>query len=400
MQIIRKILIILLILNILIQAKELEVFWNSGFPAARLVDGVIVQGEAWVWSAAVQNNKGKTDSAVFARLAQIESGSLVVLSQVARAEKSLMRLGYFEKNGEVKLYRIANRNRLVPAFDLRDATANFAEASFVYDAQDGGSNGFLMVQLLNIAGTARDFSLGGETAKDFNSVEISYKEPFIFGTNGSLKLRGMFSEEDSVKQVNADLAYIKKLGWEWQYSVGGGYKNSKAFSSLSLLYDDRDKIPLPFKGLSAELSTELSKFVVLGLRGENYQPLSQNWTLLLAAKGFGMLPSKDYEKEDLFFIGGQRDFKALPPRSLRTRAYGVSEMDFQWHGIKSSALHIFGQLGTYRNQLPFRGWEQILAYGLGWEQGVANASLAIFYTLAHQNSPMDGLLNLSLRMGF
>jgi len=356
--------------------------------------------EGWVWSDAVQNKKGKTDSLVFAKLAQIEAGSPVVLSQVPRAEASLLRIEYFSKTDEVKFYRIANRNRLVPAFNLTDATANYAEASIAYEAGSDEYNGLITVQLMNIAGTARDFSLSGENSKNYRSAEISYKEPFIFGLKGSLKLRGEFLECDSMRQRNADLKYIHNLNWEWKYSVGGGYKNNNVFSSLMLGYDSRDKMPLAFRGLFAEMSAEFSEFVAAGLSGAYYQPFSKNWTLLLAAKGFGMLPSKDYAREDLFLIGGKNDFIGLTPRSVRTRSYGLSEMDFQWHGMEKSALHIFGQNGVYRNRLPFRGWEHILTYGLGWEQGLSNASLAIYYALLKGMQPMDGLLNLSVRVGF
>jgi len=360
----------------------------------------LISESAWVWSAAVQNKKGKTDSLVFAKLSQIEVGSPVLLSQVPRAERSLLRMGYFSKTGEVKYYRIANRNRLVPAFNLTDATANFAEASMAFEAGSNEYNGLVRVQLMNIAGTARDFSLAGENSKNYRSAEISYKEPFVFGLNGSLKLYGEFVECDSMRQRNADLKYIHNLSWEWQYGIGGGYKNDKLFSSLLLRYDNRDKIPLAFRGLFAEMSAEFSEFVAAGLNGAYYQPFSKNWTLLLAAKGFGMLPPKDYAREDLFLIGGKNDFIGLTPRSIRTRAYGLDEMDFQWHGLEKSALHIFGQNGIYRNRAPFRGWEHLLTYGLGWEQGISNASLAIYYALLHGAQPMDGLLNLSLRIGF
>jgi outer membrane protein assembly factor BamA len=379
---------------------KLETLWNSGFPAARIINDSIDKGEAWVWSAAVQNKKGKTDSLVFAKLAQIEVGSPVALSQVPRAERSLLRMGYFSKNGETKFYRIANRNRLVPAFDLTDATASFAEASIAFEAGSDEYNGLITVQLMNIAGSARDFSLSGENSKNYRLAELFYKEPFIFGLNGSLKLHGEFLESDSTRQRNADIKYIHQLSWEWQYGVGGGYKNNKLFSSLLLGYDSRDKIPLAFKGLFAEMSAEFSEFIAMGLDGEYYQPFSRNWTLLLAAKGFGMLPSKNYAKEDLFLIGGKNNFIGLIPRSIRTRTYGLTEMDFQWHGLEKSALHIFGQNGIYRNRAPFRGWEHILTYGLGWEQGISNASITIYYALSQGVQPMDGLLNLSVKVGF
>ena len=360
----------------------------------------LISESAWVWNTAVQNKKGKTDSLVFAKLAQIEAGSPVVLSQVPRAEASLLRMEYFSKNGETKFYRIANRNRLVPAFNLTDATASFAEASIAFEAGSDEYNGLVRVQLMNIAGTARDFSLAGENSKNYRSAEIFYKEPFIFGLKGSLKLRGEFVECDSIRQRNADLKYIHNLSWEWQYGVGGGYKNNELFSSLLLRYDNRDKVPLAFKGLFAEMSAEFSKFVAAGFNGAYYQPFSKNWTLLLAEKIFGMLPPEDYTREDLFLIGGKNDFIGLTPRSIRTRAYGLTEIDFQWHGLEKSALHIFGQNGIYRNRASFRGWKHILTYGFGWEQGISNASLAIYYALSQGMQPMDGLLNLSLRIGF
>ncbi|MCL2282322.1 MAG: BamA/TamA family outer membrane protein, partial [Fibromonadales bacterium] len=271
----------------------------------------------------------------------------------------------------------------VPVFDLADAMASFAEASFAYDAENNGFSGLARVQLMNIAGTARDFSFGGENSEDFRAAEMSYKEPFIFGLSGSLKLHGEFLEYDSTRQRNADLKYIQKLNWEWQYSVGGGYKNEKIYSSLSLGYDSRDKIPLPFKGLFTEAVAEFSKFIAAGISGEYYQPFSKNWTLLLEAKGF--------KSDDLFFIGGRNDFIGFPPRSIRAKSYALSEADFQWHGVKNSALHIFGQTGIY-------DWERVVTYGLGWEQGISNASIAIYYALLHGLKPMDGLLNMSVKI--
>jgi outer membrane protein assembly factor BamA len=388
--------------RVFISSFKSVVFWfiilNSQFSILNSIYAEELQN--WVWSSAVQYRKGKTDSVVFAKLAQIEAGEPVVLSQLSRAESSLLRLGYFSKNDDAKLYRVANRNRIVPAFDLTDETANFAEASFVYDAEKEDYNWLVMVQLMNIAGTARDFSFGGENSKNYRRVEMFYKEPFILGLSGSLKLHGEFLEYDSTKQRNANLKYFQKLGWEWQYSVGGGYKNSDLFSSLSLGYDSRDKIPLPFKGLFAEISAEFSEFIAMGLSGQYYQPFSKSWTLLLASKGFGIFPPEERQKEELFFIGGRNDFMGLPPRSIRTRAFGVSEAAFQWHGLEKTALHIFAQNGIYRNTPPFSGWEPIFSYGFGWEQGISNASIALYYVLTNNMLPMDGLLNMSVRVGF
>lgn len=361
----------------------------------------IISDEVWVWNSAVQYKKGKTDSATFARLAQIKTGSLVELSELPKAERVLLRTAYFTKNSETKLYRIANRNRIIPAFDFADATSNFAEAMVSYDAETEEFNAFLSVQLMNIFGTARDFVFGGENSKNYRRAEISYKEPFILGLNGSLKLYGEFLEYDSTSQRNANLEYIQKFNFEWQYSVGGGYKNKNLYSFLSLGFDSRDKFPLPFKGLFTQFSSEFSEFIALNIIGEYYQPVSKNWTVLFASKGAGMLPSsKNYKKDDLFFIGGKDNFIGLAPRTIKTKSYGVSELDFQWHGLKKSALHLFIQNGIYRNNLPLKGWEHVLTYGSGWEQDISNTSIAIYYALVHKTKPVDGLLNLSVKIGF
>ena len=343
--------------------------------------------KSWVWSGAVQYQKGKTDSLIFEKLAQIEPGSPADISQLPRAEAALLRLGYFSKNAEPRLFRIANRNRLVPVFDFTEANSNFAEASFAYDAENEEYNGLLMVQLFNILGTARDFSFSGENSNNYRSAEMFYKEPFIFGLNGSLKIHGEFYELDSAKQMNGDLQYVQKLNWEWQWGVGGGYKNDKIFSSVMLGYDSRDKLPLAFKGLFAEAEAQFSKSVAVNLTGEYYQPFSRNWTMLMAAQGHW---------NDSYIVGGRSDFIGILPRSIKTRSYGISELDFQWHGIKNSALHIFGQSGILRRN----SWENNFTYGLGWEQGISNASIAIFYALLHGAEPMDGLLNMSVKVGF
>lgn len=416
--------------------RELENYWNSGFPAARVVGDTIERGDAWVWaSPALANNCltvcAKTDSATFVKLSNLQVGAPFSLAQIKRVERALLRTGYFSKKNDTKLYRIANRNRIVPVFDFEDATANYAEAAFAYDAESKNSNGYLKINLLNIAGTARDFyiatsrSVGVASGKSravgestpYNgtpqtSAEIFYKEPFIFGTNGSLALHGEFLDGDSLTQKKGDLTFSKKLNWEWQYSVGGGMKigeengaeNTKYFSSLKLTYDDRDKMPLPFSGLFVEGSAEFSKFVLSGVKGAYLQPFSDNWTLLLSAQGFGMFPAKNYDKVDLFALGGQENFRSLPVKSIYSRTFGLSEIDFEWHGFSNSVLHIFALPGIYRNSSSFNanfnGWSKIYAYGFGFEQGVSSASIALYYTLSGKFAPIDGLLNLGVKVGF
>lgn len=395
----------------------LEHNWDNGFPAARAecVDSAhqplwrIARGTAWVWAPAVQKGGGKTRPEVFASLAGLEAGEPVILRDIPRAERRLARLGYYEKQGEQSLYRIARRNRLVVGFPLRDVSSNRLEAALAYDGTGDGWNGNVDLELRNMLGTARDFSFHGENGPLRRAGSLYYKEPRLLGLRWDAKLRGALYEEDSLRERSIEAELVRRLGFEWEYILGGGLGSRDWRSSVGLAYDGRDRLPLPREGRAASALLR-----ILGPRGddtteqrvqmewqlERLWAFGPDWGMRFTGKGATMVPSRDYGGVYLFSIGGRDDFLALRPYSVRTRAYGIVETDWQWVGLKNSALHVFFQPGLYRQRLPQHGWARVYGYGFGWEQAGSAWSVSLYYSLTPDLAPNEGLLNMSVRTYF
>lgn len=391
---------------------RLEHYWDSGFPAAQIkcdTLGITLQrGDAWVWASARQVPLGKTDTLVFARLSGLQTGTPVALKDLQRAQRRLARTGYYSSEGEPQLYRIAKRNRLVPVFSLQDQAANQLEALLGYGGEEGW-NGQVMLTLRNIAGTARDLDFQGSRADQQSEGALSYKEPDVLGTGWNLRLQGSVSDIDSVRERSFGVEGSRAIGFEWEYAIGGGAGSRDWRSWLALRYDGRDRLPLPREGTT--LTGQLSWY---GPRGEDTVAqrvagtlsASRLWSLPAQAgirfggQAYGMLPSEDYAPAYLYAIGGRDDFRALRPRSIRTRAYGISEVDLQWLGIAQSAAHLFFQPGVYRDRSPGHGWQRVWGYGVGFEQARGSVAVSLYYTLYQEIGLDEGLLNLSVKSYF
>lgn len=397
--------------------RQLEALWDSGFPVAKAVyiDSIepskwtVIRGDAWVWAPAVQANKGRTLPAVFARLSGLEAGAPVVLGDLPRAERLLARMGYYESLGEVRLYRISGRNRMVPAFPMRDVASNRLEASLAYEANKTGWTGGLDLELRNLAGTARDLRFQAENGDALRSGSLYYKEPDVLGLLWDARLRGELYEEDSLRERSVVLEFARRVGFEWEYTVGAGLGSRDWRSSLGLNLDGRDRLPLPRDGVFGQ-----GKMQIMGPRGGDTTTqrillnaacgrlwsVGENWIFQLSAQGASLYPSMDYNRENLLALGGRDDFRVLRPRSVRSRSYGLAEADWQWQGMRNAALHLFVQPGLYRARQPSHGWLRSWGYGLGWEQAGGTWSLTLFYTLQQDYGPGEGLFNMSVRTFF
>lgn len=391
---------------------SLEFYWDSGFPAARLqCDSLgisMIRGDAWVWATARQVPLGKTDTMVFARLSGLQTGAPVALKDLQRAQRRLARTGYFAPEGEPQLFRIAKRNRLVPVFPMRDQAANQLEALLGYGGEDGWS-GQILLTLRNMAGTARDLDFQGSRADRQSEGTLAYKEPDVLGTGWNLRLQGSVSDLDSVRERSVGLEGSRDIGFEWQYAIGGGAGSRDWRSWLVLRYDGRDRLPLPREGatLSGQLawygprgSDTVAQRVAGTLSASRLWPLPAQAGIRFSGLAYGMLPSEDYAPAYLYAIGGRDDFRALRPRSIRTRAYGISEVDLQWLGIAQSAAHLFFQPGVYRDRSPGHGWQRVWGYGLGFEQARGSVAVSLYYTLQQGIGLGEGLLNLSVKSYF
>lgn len=409
--------------------KIQERYENRGFLAANLVgeilenpavesagkEGAAVllvelnRGSAWVWGPAENLDSAGTRPEVFRKLTNLEVGAYVSPLDLERSSRKLARMGYFEEIDSPRMYRDANRNRIIPVFNMRAAAMSEAEALLTYSSESGLWEGNINVSLYNILGTARDLQIEGFTAEDSRRLEASYKEPWIFGSNWNVIARGYFDEDSSTREAYGEIGISRDVGFDFSVGVFVGIGDNEKTSSLELTYTSLDRFVLPrsgtkFAGLASwnfDRPDSLDNY--LKVRGTlvHYVPVHGNWISRFSGAAGGVFaPDANLERQDLFALGGMNDFRGMDYRFLRSRAYGYSEFALLWQDGYDMSIEGFYMPGLYRAPRPNHGWKREQEYGLAFTQYRKNWSVNFYYALRNGESYLDGIVGVGVKTLF
>ncbi len=387
-------------------AKAAYAIDSSGF--ARVS---VERGNAWVWAAAENRENSKSEKETFARLSGLEAGSLVRLSDLGRAERKLIRSGYFESTAPPKLYRDSLRSRLFPVFSMRDLSVNSIEGFATYaSGENGGFAGNIELSLYNMRGTGRDLSVSGISGDWERSVSASYKEPWLLGSGWNGIVRGSFEEDSTYRTALLEAGLSRSVGFLFEFAVLGGVGNDRLTYALETEFKNVDRIVLPRHGqilsgefrVTRERSDSSHAFVTeLQASGEFFTPILGTIVLHSSFSLGTLLPTnRHFGRSFLFSLGGLENLKGYRPGFFRTRAYGISELDLQWRMMENLALHCFLEPGLHRAASPSHGWSDTYSYGLGISQYRGSWSFSLFYALHRGTDALDGLLHFGVKALF
>jgi outer membrane protein assembly factor BamA len=398
--------------------RALEWFWNHGFPGAKITmktepGGTRIlseRGEAFVWAAAENAVQGKTKHHVFAKLSGLTEGEAVSLRDFKLSERKLLRSAYYQEKSPAQLYRDAERNRLIPVFFLEDRKANQLEGYFSYaSGESGGINGKLLVDLYNIAGTARDLSVSGETGEWERRLSLNYKEPWIFGSEWNALLRGYLEDDKEYRDARIELGLSRSIGFDFDFSVLGGLGDDEWTSTLEFAYQNEDRYLLPTTGSRVRGSMQLMKKyadsanVKVFLEGNvsHLIPIYGNFTLQFLGSAGTVLPTNEkLSLDELYSLGGIELLKGYRSGFFRTRAYGVTEMNLSWRALSHTAIQAFFQPALHRARAPEHGWIDTYSYGIGLAQYRQSWSASLYYALNADSDILGGLLHFGVRTLF
>lgn len=379
---------------------------SAGFATVR-----IERGAAFVWAEAENLEASKTKRWTFGKLSGLTSGDLVKLSDLERAERKLVNSGYFESTASVKLFRDSVRNRLVPAFSMRDLPINSFEGVISYaSGDDGGWAGNLDLNLYNIRGTGRDLTASGETGEWERALSFSYKEPWLLGTDWNGIVRGSFEEDSTYRTALLEAGLSRSIGFFFEFALLGGIGPDRLTYTLETRYKNEDRIVLPRHGATIESSLRIERndsdtaeayLVELKTSGRILVPVSSSLVLQASFSAGTLLPTfRNFSRSELFSLGGIESIKGYRPGFFRTRAYGFTEADLQWHAFDKTAFHLFFEPGLHRAERPAHGWEDSYSYGIGISQYRGTWSFSLYYALSYGNDPLDGLLHFGVKALF
>ena len=395
------------------------------------------RGSAWVWAPAENLDSSGTKTEVFRRLAGIVEGAPVSLTDLERSERRLARIGYFDKTAPARLYRDPSRNRIFPAYSMRKANVSTAEGVLTYSSEENVWEGKLDVSLFNIAGTARDLQLEGFTGEDSRHLSGYYKEPWILGTAWNVVVRGNFDEEtvdapadgmnggtadagdspesDSTsgeaveRTIVGEVGITRDIGFDFSIGVYFGISEDDKHSSFEMSYVSLDRFVLPRSGWRLDASAtwkmgrpdSLDNFLSAKASVVAYYPLYGNFISRFSGMAGGIFPSgATLRRTDLFALGGPGDFKGMHYRSLRSRAYGLSELAILWQDGYDLSIEAFYQPGLYRRLAPGHGWAREQNYGVGFTQYRGNWSINLYYALHNGSDFLDGIIGFGVKTLF
>lgn len=415
-------------------ALKLERYYeDQGFVAAHVRGEVrrkhvleleIVRGAGYVWAPPENLDSGGTDRAVFATLSGIVAGEAVSLTDLERSQRKLSRIGYYEPTAPVRLYRDPSRNRIVPAFSMRRASVSQAEGVLTYSSEDNVWEGKLDVNLMNIAGTARDLHLEGFTGENSRHLAGGYKEPWILGTAWNVVVRGNFDEEtldaetsesdstsgESIERVIVgEVGVTRDFGFDFSIGVYFGISEDDKHSSFELSYVSLDRFVLPRDGMRFDGSLtwrmdrpdSLDNYLGATAKAVVYCALYGNFIARFTGAAGGIFPSGSVlRRQDMFALGGLDDFKGLQYRSLRSRAYGFSELAVLWQDGYDLSIEAFYLPGLYRRTLSGHGWAREQDYGIGFTQYRKNWSANIYYALRNGCDFLEGIIGFGIKTLF
>ena len=422
----------------LLADKLVRYYENNGFIAARVQGDMaeaggkhvltleLDRGSAWVWAPAENLDSSGTKAEVFRRLAGIVEGDPVSLTDLERSERRLARIGYFDKTAPARLYRDPSRNRIFPAYSMRKANVSTAEGVLTYSSEENVWEGKLDVSLFNIAGTARDLQLEGFTGEDSRHLSGYYKEPWILGTAWNVVVRGNFDEEtidaagdspesDSTsgeaveRTIVGEVGITRDIGFDFSIGVYFGISEDDKHSSFEMSYVSLDRFVLPRSGWRLDASVtwkmarpdSLDNFLSAKASVVAYYPLYGNFISRFSGMAGGIFPSgAALRRTDLFALGGPGDFKGMHYRSLRSRAYGLSELAILWQDGYDLSIEAFYQPGLYRRLAPGHGWAREQNYGVGFTQYRGNWSINLYYALHNGSDFLDGIIGFGVKTLF
>jgi hypothetical protein len=342
------------------------------------------------------------------RLSLLEIGDDFLLADQIAANNRLERTGYFAEVKEVGWYRDSLRHFIYPRLIIQDYPGNRLGGLLGFDTErpDGDLNGYVDIHLINLFGTARnlDFSFSSTpivTGGSEQDVQGIYREPWLFGSDIDLEVRGSLRLQDSTYwEYRRELAFQQPLDFRSSltWSLGDqenqdgvfGDRSQAFFSAIGWKWDGRDRVPatrqggiysIEAGGWRREFSDTAYFYTRWEAQAEYVFPLSKKFLGKLGLRNGGHWPLKDKpNRGELFELGGAKDLRGYREKAILTGLFSWGLTEIQYLLAGESRLFAFASPGGARTPETNRGWKPLLGYGTGL--AVGSRSFLVEITLA------------------
>jgi len=171
-----------------------------------------------------------TRPAVALRLSGLEPGEDYRESELRAARRRLLRSGLFREAGQPRVAPGRNPWRADVSLPLREAPASRLDAALGSGGAAGAStvSGYFHLELANLFGTARQARVSWEhPRRDWSSLEVSYREPWLLGSGLTLEATLSQSLRDSLySSTSAALLLSVPAGACGRLGLGARYERT------------------------------------------------------------------------------------------------------------------------------------------------------------------------------
>ena len=353
----------------------------------------------------------------------------------------LNRLHFFEMVEQPKYY-FDSKDKGILQINVKEKSTNNFDGILGYippsnDKDDGYLTGLVNVNLRNLFGTGRAFSLKwSKLDKHSQELELKYLEPWIFGLPFNIDLLLFQRQQDTTyvqRILNGNIEFLatesfsSALTFSQEYTIPTNpdkngftvFNSVSTNSGINFKYDSRNDIFVPAKGLFLLSAFKYTSKNILGpdiyisdSTNTNPNQFKIEFDLLLFKSFFARhipfvglhlreLRGDDIEISDMYRIGGNNTLRGYQENQFTGNRILWANIEYRYLIGRRSYAFLFADIAYYKREaillqkLPEQSATKI-GYGMGITFETALGMLAVSYALAEGDSFNKGKIHFGL----
>ncbi|MEO0079251.1 MAG: BamA/TamA family outer membrane protein [candidate division WOR-3 bacterium] len=403
----------------------LSLYDRNGFPFVEVSAPAVRDSGGWVSPTLLVNEgpkvrvdflefsgSGSLKPTLLLRAAGFRPGTGYSTGILQSWKRNLEKTGWAQVESEEL---VTSDGRFGVRFWLTERHTTLISGALGYLPEDERFTGMVRLRFLNLLGTGRKFEAAWHSVLTRTVYELSYTEPWVFGSrlSGAGSIRQTVVDT-SYSQTNITLSGVvgtrgAELGVETGYERLAGLVNCRTvWAGTGFGLDTRDRPLNPGKGIILEVKTRVgerlsgdSSSVGVGRAELELELFQTAGRLVLANRIAGRIVSAQVEltEPELYRLGGAQSVRGYREGSFVSSRVVWLNSELWLRFGQRARIYPFFDLGLYQS-LPDRQWHWAPGYGIGGRWQTGPGLFGLDYGVAFQESPLRGKVHLSYEGGF
>ena len=413
----------------------LDFYGNGGFPFTKIIPSYftteqnkidigieIEEGPRLRWGGVFVQGNSITKNYIISKQLRIPKGDYFSENQLYTSRSWLDKLQYIEIEDDFQLVKGEESGTVSLLITVKEKKSNRFSGIIGYipsrEEEKGGYIGTVMTEMLNLFGTGRAIRIAWEKQiPPYTKLDVTYKEPWILGSQSSLVLNLLHFLEDTLytfskanlevkTDVSLNISLNISAGWERftpacidlpaarKYSLGSAIE----FSNLDYQINPRKGVDyIFFTEYGKKAATNVMKFTLDLL---NVFPLFTNnaFAVLFSGKAIrtNHPPLPEYEQ---YTLGGYNNLRGYRERQFRTTQMLRVSPEYRYLVSRKSRLYLFYDCAFFKTSTYTTGiTEDFFKYGYGvgakFTSGIGIISME--YAIGEEKTFMKGKIHIGI----